>query len=89
MPLSTIFQLYNRGFFLLLEKGRRGRNHMVVFRFSSTIKGVRVMVFNSTFNNISVISWLSVYWCLSLTGMKLETVLTIGTDYIESVSNYL
>jgi hypothetical protein len=35
MPLSTIFQLYNRGFFLLLEKGRRGRNHMVV-RFTTT-----------------------------------------------------
>jgi hypothetical protein len=26
----------------------------------STTNGVRVMVFNTTFNNISVISWLSV-----------------------------
>jgi hypothetical protein len=42
--------------------------------------GVRVMVFNGTFNNISVISWWSVYWWRKLEYLEKTTDLTQVTD---------
>ena len=52
-----------------IERGCRGRDRMVITTkvvslnpvpLSLNIDRIRFMVFNATFNNISVISWLSV-----------------------------
>ena len=39
-----------------------GGNEMILWdgSFANQKRGIRVMVFNATFNNISVVSWLSV-----------------------------
>ena len=39
--------------------------HSTISHYRSPINGrIKVMVLNATFNNISAISWRSVYWCM-------------------------
>ena len=45
-------------------------------------QGIRVMVFNTTFNKISVISWRSGYW-LEETGVPRENHLQTAFDTVE------
>jgi hypothetical protein len=42
------------------------------FNFKEGVQGVRAMVFNATFNNISVLSWRSVLFIKKLDGAKFK-----------------
>ena len=71
--------------------------HEESFIFGKLVIGVRVFVFNATFNNISVISWMSVLLVeeigiidLPQVTEKFTTLVVIGTDSIGSYkSSYL
>jgi hypothetical protein len=72
--LSFVGKLYvsvllSGNFYITPVRGLRGRDRMVV-GFLTT--GARVIVFNATFNNISVISWQSVF-LVEETGVPRET----------------
>jgi len=53
---------------------------IIIFQKQYSLEGVRVMVFNVTFNNISVILWLSFFLC---TGYRL-----FNTFYLQIIHLY-
>jgi hypothetical protein len=75
-PLSTIFQLYRGDQFYW---GRKQEYLEKTINLATLIDLIRFIVFNVTFNNISVISWRSVL-LVEETGVPRENQLPVASQ---------
>ena len=67
----------------------RTRNNVLGSIISGLLNStIRVMVFNATFINISVISWWSVFWWWRLEYPEKSTDLSTGTDKLYQIMLY-